>query len=564
MAREAIIEEWKQRVDVPELATELEQMMTPGHEEALEDAFFQDLAFGTAGLRGVIGCGTNRMNFYTVGKATQGFAEHLTNTVNEGRKPRVAIARDSRHKGREFVERSASVLAANGVEVFIYPRIAATPALSFAVRYLECDGGICMTASHNPAAYNGYKVYNNHGCQITSETAEDISRRIEACNAFEDVKSMDFEAALEQGLIHWIDDAVVDAFIEAVMRCSVADASAQASQFKIVYTPLNGTGLECCERIMRQAGFNDVVLVDSQKDPDGDFPTCPYPNPEDRAALAEALKTAEEVKADIVLATDPDADRIGVAVAHDGHYELLTGNEIGILLMDYLCRMRTSLDTMPQDPVAVSTIVSTQMIDPIAAEYGVEVRRVLTGFKYIGDIITELEAVGQDERFILGFEESYGYLTGAHVRDKDAVNAALLVCQMAQHHVSQGDDLSEAIEALYQKYGYYANRTLNIQFPGADGAQKMNGFLKDLRAQAPREFAGLAVQDSLDYLPGLDGLPAANVLEYRLGDGIKVIFRPSGTEPKLKAYLFTKAASRDEAHKLLDALEADVKAVIGS
>ena len=561
MLRESVIAQWVELVEDRVLADELATLRQPGNEDALEDAFFQDLEFGTAGLRGVVGCGTNRMNLYTVGKATQGFADYL-NSIAKDRRARVAIARDNRHGGEEFVRHSASVLAANGIEVFIYPRIEPTPALSFAVRHLRCDGGICMTASHNPAPYNGYKVYDAHGCQITSEAAADISSRIRDPDPLGGVKLMAFEDAVESGLVHWIEDEVVDAFIDAVRACSVSDASACQAHLKAVYTPLNGTGLECCTRILSEEGFEDIVLVESQVAPDGDFPTCPYPNPEERAALAEALSVATEADADIVMATDPDADRIGVAVKQGGEYALLSGNEIGILMLDYVLNQRKANQTMPDDPIVVSTIVSTQMIDAIAQENGAQVRRVLTGFKYIGNIITELEAAGEQDRFILGFEESYGYLTGSHVRDKDAVNAALIVCQMAQHHKAHGRTLVDAIAALYERYGYYANRTINVQFPGADGAEKMSNLLTGLRKDALTSIAGMQVSSSLDYQDGVGDLPAANVLEYVLGDGIKVIFRPSGTEPKLKAYLFARADTHQRAQDMLDDLETDVRRII--
>ncbi len=546
---------WRENVDDADLLAELEQLMAKGNEDALADAFFQDLEFGTAGLRGIVGVGTNRMNVYTVGKATQGFADYLNKHAN-GTTPSVAIARDSRHMGDEFTRHCASIFAANGIRVHVYPRIEPTPALSFAVRHLHCEGGICMTASHNPAAYNGYKVYDEHGCQIATEVADEISACIASIDAFADVRTCDFDQAVEDGMILWIDDAVIEAYIDAVMDCSVASQDDKDVPLKVVYTPLNGTGLECSQIMFERAGLNDVVIVESQAQPDGDFPTCPYPNPETREALEEALTCAREVKPDVVLASDPDADRVGVAVPDGDDFALLTGNEIGILLLDYLCKARRAAGTMPDKPIAVSTIVSTAMIDAIGERAGVEVRRVLTGFKYIGGIVTDLQSRGEQDRFILGFEESYGYCSGAHVRDKDAINAELLVCQMAQYYKRQGMTLYEAMRSLYDDYGYYANRTIDVSFPGADGASAMADLMKRLRTQPPTELAGRAVVGTKDYTDPSTGLPAANVIEFHLDNGAQVTIRPSGTEPKVKAYLFAVEDTQERSVESLDELEA--------
>lgn len=535
------------------------------HEDAddLQDAFYRELSFGTAGLRGVIGMGPNRMNIHTIGKATQGLANYL---VAHFAKPSVCIARDSRRKGEVFVKAAASVLAANGVHVFVFPEIQPTPALSFAVRDLKCSAGINVTASHNPAAYNGYKVYGQDGCQIASDAAVEIQKSIDTLAFFTDVKRVDFDQALDEGIIEWIDDSCIDRFIDAVAAQSVEDADAEyADKLKVVYTPLNGTGLNCVLRILERVGIDDVTVVPEQRDPDGDFPTCPYPNPEDRAALALGLELCDTVKPDILLATDPDADRVGIAVPHEGEYALLSGNEVGVLLIDYLCQRRMDRGENLDRKLAVTTIVSTLMPDAQAKEYGFELRRVLTGFKYIGGQIALLEKSNRAEDYMFGFEESYGYMSGTHVRDKDAVNACMLICQMAQWHKSRGLDLVEAMEGLYQKYGYYLNKTVNVSYPGSAGAAKMNEIMQKLRENPPKEIAGLAVRDFADFSNGVEMpvinpsgatqmLPKAKVLSFLLDDGVKVLIRPSGTEPKIKAYVFAKGETRKEAQAQLDEL----------
>ena len=418
--------------------------------EELHDAFYRELAFGTAGLRGIIGLGPNRMNVYTVGKATQGLADYL-NAHYEN--PSVAIARDSRNMGEEFVSAAACVLAANGIVAHVYKAIQPTPVLSFTVRDLHCSAGINVTASHNPAAYNGYKVYGEDGCQIASQAAVEIQADIDGLDFFNDVKRMDFDDAVAAGLIKWVDDTVVDRFLDEVAAQSVKPKDATAiDKLKIVYTPLNGTGLECVTRILKRVGLDDVSVVDEQRDPDGDFTTCPYPNPEDRAALELGLRLCERVNPDILLATDPDADRVGIAVLHDGAYELLTGNEVGVLLIDYIAKRLSERGEDLSEKLVVTTIVSTLMPDAQAAYYGFELRRVLTGFKYIGG---QIALLGQNEadRFMFGFEESYGYMSGTYVRDKDAISASMLICEMAQMYKNEGIDLVEAIESLDERYG---------------------------------------------------------------------------------------------------------------
>lgn len=555
----AELERWIANVSDEELAAELAEMKKAadaGDDSAAVDAFFQDLAFGTAGLRGTLGAGTNRMNIYTVGRATQGFADYLNANFEN---PSVAIARDSRNKGELFVQVTASILAANGIVAHVYPKISPVPTLSFAVRDLGCSGGICMTASHNPAAYNGYKAYGPDGCQITSEAAKAISASIASTDAFSGVKTMGFDEAVASGMVKWIDDAVLERYYDAVLSKSVGSLSAEQvaeAPLKLVYTPLNGTGLIPVTTVLERAGITDITVVPEQREPNGDFPTCPYPNPEIREAMQKGIDLCEEVHPDLLLATDPDADRVGVACKDGDDYTLLTGNEMGVLLLDYIARMRSERGEDLSDKVAVTTIVSSAMVDALAAEYGFELRRCLTGFKYIGDIITELSDAGQVDRFIFGFEESYGYLSGDHVRDKDAVNASLLICQMAQDYKLRGMNLAQAMRALYEKHGWWLNRTASVSFPGAAGAETMRGIMAKLREQAPSELAGRAVEAVVDYEGGVNGLPSANVVEFDVEGGNKVIVRPSGTEPKIKLYVFAKDADRAAADALLDALEA--------
>ena len=552
-----LLDTWIENVTDEELLGELKAMREAGDEDAITDAFFQELAFGTAGLRGTLGAGTNRMNIYTVGRATQGFADYL---VKNFENPTVAIARDSRNKGELFVKTTAAILAANGVTSYVYPKISPVPTLSWATRYLKCSGGICMTASHNPAAYNGYKAYGPDGCQITSEAADAISAAMNACDPFHDVKTMDFDAAVEQGLVKWIGDEVLDAYYDAVAAKSVNNLTPEQianAPPKLVYTPLNGTGLIPVTKVLNKVGVTDITIVPEQRDPDGDFPTCPYPNPEIREAMQKGIDLCQEVKPDLLLATDPDADRVGVACADGDDYTLLTGNEMGVLLLDYICKMRAERGEDLSRKVAVTTIVSSAMVDALAEEYGFELRRCLTGFKYIGDIITGLSDAGEVDRFIFGFEESYGYLSGDHVRDKDAVNASMLICQMAQYYKLQGLNLVQAMRALYEKYGYYHNKTVSLSYPGADGAVKMAGIMKALRAEAPSEIAGAKVEAVVDYATCVNGLPKADVIEFDLEGGNKAIVRPSGTEPKIKLYIFAKGEDAAAADALIDAIEED-------
>ncbi len=557
-----LLDAWLANVKDEELLAELKGMKESGNEDAITDAFFQDLEFGTAGLRGTLGAGTNRMNIYTVGRATQGFAEYL---IKNFENPTVAIARDSRNNGELFVKTAAAIFAANGVTAKLYPKISPVPTLSWAVRYLGCSGGVCVTASHNPAQYNGYKAYGPDGCQIASEVADAISAAIAGVDMWNGIKTMDFDEAVEQGKIEWIADDCLEAYYDAVVDKSVScltDEQVAEAPLKLVYTPLNGTGLIPVTTVLNKVGITDITIVPEQKDPDGNFPTCPYPNPEIREAMQKGIDLCQEVQPDLLLATDPDADRVGVACQDGDDYTLLTGNEMGVLLLDYICKMRAARGEDLSRKVAVTTIVSSAMVDALAAEYGFEMRRCLTGFKYIGDIITSLSDAGEVDRFIFGFEESYGYLSGDHVRDKDAVNASMLICQMAQYYKLEGKNLVQAMRDLYEKYGYYHNKTISLSYPGADGAAKMAGIMAALRAEAPTEIAGSKVEAVVDYGEGVNGLPKANVIEFDLEGGNKAIVRPSGTEPKIKLYIFAKGADAAEADALMDKIEADGRVLL--
>ena len=536
---------WLERaVDDSDLIEELRGLDPDGGE--VSDRFYRDLAFGTGGLRGVLGAGTNRMNIYTVRRATQGLCAWLKAS---GGTPSVAIAHDSRIKSGLFAREAARVLAANGVTAWIYPRLEPTPALSWAVRYFHCGAGICVTASHNPAKYNGYKVYGPDGGQITLEAAEHVQAAIDSTDPFDGVALADFDTAVADGRIRYIPEQCLEDFLDAVQKLSL---SGGAEDLSVVYTPLNGSGLECVTKILGRIGVKDVTVVPEQEHPDGRFPTCPYPNPEEREAMQRGLELCEKLHPDLLLGTDPDCDRMGSAVPEGDGYRLLTGNEMGVLLLDYICRRRMELGTMPERPVAVTTIVSTDMADAVAAEYGVELRRVLTGFKFIGEQIGLLEAEGHGERFLFGFEESYGYLSGSHVRDKDAVNASMLCCEMAAWYKKQGMTLADAIRALYEKHGYTCCAVKSFAFEGEGGMERMAAVMDSLRAAPPAEIAGRAVTGRTDYQTG-EGvaleLPRSNVLEYRM-DGAKLIVRPSGTEPKIKVYLSARAESMERAQEI--------------
>ena len=548
---------WLSQPGMPaDLADELNRIA--GNEDAITDRFYRELEFGTGGLRGVIGAGTNRMNVYNIRKATQGLANYL-NASDLPKK--VAIGYDSRIKSDVFAKETAAVLAANGIKAYIYPRLEPTPALSWAVRYYGCGAGVCVTASHNPAKYNGYKVYGADGCQITLEVAAKILAAIEAVDCFA-VQPADFDAALAEGKIEYSSEKCLDDFVDAVYAQRVGDGAGTAD-LKLVYTPLNGSGLECVKKLLAKLGVTHVTVVPEQEKPDGNFPTCPYPNPEIRQAMERGLALCETVKPDLLLGTDPDCDRVGIAVPAGGQYQLITGNEVGVLLLDFVCRMHRANGTMPERPVAVKTIVTTPMAEKVAAHYGVELRNVLTGFKFIGEQIGILEAQGQEERYIFGFEESYGYLSGSHVRDKDAVNASMLICEMARWYRQQGRTLAQAMDALYQEFGYYKNRLLSEAFEGQNGMETMRRLMDQLRKQPPKALAGLPVQQVVDYRNAdVTGLPSADVLEFRLKDDAKLMIRPSGTEPKIKLYLSAKAATAEQAEERVQALARAGKALL--
>ncbi len=548
---------WLNKAEDADLQEELKSI--EGDSEQINDRFYRELEFGTGGLRGVIGAGTYRMNIYTVAKATQGYSNYL-NQVTE--KPSVAIAYDSRIKSDVFAKTAAGVFAANGIQVHIYKELMPTPALSYAVRALNGDGGIVVTASHNPAKYNGYKVYGADGCQITLEVAEAILSEIDRVDVFDDVKQVDFEEGITQGTISYIGEDVITGFINAVSERALNPKEIDKN-VSIVYTPLNGTGRYCVTRCLKENGYTQITIPSEQELPDGNFTTCPYPNPEIREALEVGLKKAKEVGSDLLLATDPDCDRMGVAVKDGGDYRLISGNQMGILLFDYICRTYTENGTMPENPIVVTTIVSTKMIDKIAADYGVEVRRVLTGFKFIGEQIGFLEADGEAERYIFGFEESYGYLSGSHVRDKDGVNASLLVCEMFAHYKATGRSLVEVLESLYEKYGYFKESLQSITFEGAAGAKKMAERMEQLRNDPPKEIAGFRVEDVKDYAKGVGSLPKSNVLEFHLEQDVNVLVRPSGTEPKIKMYYLVKGSSEAEGMKIVSSLEGYFSAICG-
>ena len=521
-----------------------------GNDAEIKDRFAVALKFGTAGLRGVLGAGTNRMNIYVVRQATQGLANWVK---TQGGTQTVAISYDSRIKSDVFAKTAAGVLAANGIKVRIYDALMPVPALSFATRYYNCNAGIMVTASHNPAKYNGYKVYGSDGCQITLEAANQIQKTIAAVDCFA-VQPADFDAALADGRIVYCEEACLDAFVDAVYAQRVGDGAGIAD-LKLVYTPLNGSGLECVKKLLAKLGVTHVTVVPEQEKPDGNFPTCPYPNPEIREAMQKGLELCDKVKPDLLLGTDPDCDRCGTAVPDGkGGYRLITGNEMGIILLDYICRTRIARGTMPARPVAVTTIVSTDMATPVAAKYGVELRRTLTGFKFIGEQIGLLEAAGEAGRYIFGFEESYGYLSGAHVRDKDAVNATLLVCEATAWYAQQGMTLLDAIEKLYAEFGCYRNRLESFAFEGEKGMHTMQALMAGLRAQPPARIGGLQVASVVDYSAEGTSLPAADVLEFRLEGGAKLMVRPSGTEPKIKVYLSAVAPDEAGADQINEAL----------
>lgn len=551
-----LYELWLEKAVIdPDLKTELEDVK--GKDDEIFDRFYRELEFGTGGLRGVIGAGTNRMNIYTVNKATQGLASYV---LNHGGKS-VAISYDSRIKSDYFAKNAACVFAGNGIKVNIYPELMPTPLLSWAVRHLKCDAGVMVTASHNPAKYNGYKVYGSDGCQVTIEAADEILGYINKTDVFEDVKTADFDESVKNGMIAYIGQDTVDAYMAEVRRQSIHPELCEKSGLKVVYTPLNGTGNKPVRRILKEIGIKDVVIVPEQENPDGTFSTCPYPNPEIREALELGLRLCEKEKPDLLLATDPDCDRVGIAVPDGGSYALFSGNEVGAMLLEYVARERRAMGTMPKDPLAVKTIVTTDITARIAEKYGVELVEVLTGFKFIGEQIGFLEKKGQQDRYIFGYEESYGYLAGGYVRDKDAVVASMLICEMAAYYRTKGKSLIDVRRAMYEEYGFYCNKLDTFTFEGASGMQKMNDIMDKMRTDYPKAVAGFKVIGFADYRASektdlLSGgkekitLPKSNVISLYLEGGNKAIIRPSGTEPKLKVYYTAVGSTMEEAEGL--------------
>lgn len=550
---------WQEaRLDDPALTAELAAIA--GDDNEIKERFAVALKFGTAGLRGVLGAGSNRMNIYTVRQATQGLANWVK---TQGGNQLVAISYDSRINSDVFAKEAARVLVANGVKVRIYDALMPVPALSFATRYYQANAGVMITASHNPAKYNGYKAYGPDGCQVTDDAAAVIYDEIQKTDILTGAKLISFQEGLDSGLISYVGDDCKEALYDAIKARSVRPGLCKTAGLKLVYSPLNGSGLVPVTRILHDIGIDDITIVPEQQYPDGNFPTCPYPNPEIFEALRLGLELAEKTGADLMLATDPDADRVGIAIrCPDGSYQLVSGNEVGVLLLDYICAGRIEKGTMPKNPVAVKSLVSTPLADAVAKSYGVEMRNVLTGFKWIGDQIARLEAAGEVDRFIFGFEESYGYLAGPYVRDKDAIIGSMLICEMAAYYRSIGSSIKERLEAIYAKFGRYLNKTDSFEFPGLSGMDKMADIMRSLRQNPPKEIAGYAVTRVTDYeKPEQTGLPAANVLVYALEGGATVVIRPSGTEPKIKAYFTTLGKNLEEAQAQKDKLAAVVEKI---
>ena len=543
----------------PALTEELQSIS--GREDQIKERFAVALKFGTAGLRGVLGAGSNRMNIYVVRQATQGLANWVK---TQGGNQLVAISYDSRINSDVFARTAACVLAANGIRVRIYDALMPVPALSFATRYYAANAGIMITASHNPARYNGYKAYGPDGCQMTDDAAAVVYAEIQKTDILTGAKMMDFDEGVKQGLIQFVGNDCKEALYAAIEARSIRPGLCATAGLKLVYSPLNGSGLVPVTRVLKDIGITDVTIVPEQKYPDGNFPTCPYPNPEIFEALRLGLELAEKEGADLMLATDPDADRVGIAIrCPDGTYELVSGNEVGVLLLDYICQGRIEKGTMPAHPVAVKSLVSTPLADVVAASYGVEMRNVLTGFKWIGDQIASLEAAGQVDRFILGFEESYGYLAGSYVRDKDAIIGSMLICEMAAYYRSIGSSIKEQLDGIYAKFGRYLNRVDSFEFPGLSGMDKMAGIMASLRAKPPVEIGGCKVTKVTDYTKTEEtGLPSANVLAYTLEGGATVIVRPSGTEPKIKTYFTTLGKTLAEAQAQKDRLAEALRPIL--
>lgn len=563
--------EWLENaVEDKDLTAELENIKN--NEDEIYDRFYTALKFGTAGLRGIIGAGTNRMNIYVVRQATQGLANYVLKKYGNGS---VAISHDSRIKADLFMNEAARVLAANGIKVYITSELQPTPVLSYLVRYFKCQAGIMVTASHNPAAYNGYKAYGEDGCQMTDVAASTVYDEISKLDMFKDVKIADFDEAVKSGMIEYVDESVYDTYLEKVMEQQVNPGVCKGADLKVVYTPLNGTGNKLVRKVLGKIGVNDVVVVPEQELPDGNFTTCPYPNPEIKEALAKGLELCEKEQPDLLLATDPDADRVGIAVKdYDGSYRLISGNEDGVMLTNYILSCKKASGKLPEKPVVVKTIVTTKLINKLCEKYGCELKNVLTGFKYIGEVILNLEKKHAENRYLFGFEESYGYLSGTYVRDKDAVVASMLVCEMAAYYKKQGKSLAEVIDGLYEEFGYYLNQTYSFEFDGAAGMQKMSDIMTAVRDNTPKSIAGYDVVKVSDYflrketdvatgsVTDID-LPKSNVIALHLADDNAVIIRPSGTEPKIKLYITSVGKDKDNAAEICEKLVVASKEILG-
>lgn len=563
--------EWLENaVEDKDLTAELESIKN--NEDEIYDRFYTALKFGTAGLRGIIGAGTNRMNIYVVRQATQGLANYVLKKYGKGS---VAISHDSRIKADLFMNEAARVLAANGIKVYITSELQPTPVLSYLVRYFKCQAGIMVTASHNPAAYNGYKAYGEDGCQMTDVAANTVYDEISKLDMFKDVKIADFDEAVSNGMIEYVDESVYDTYLEKVMEQQVNPGICEGADLKVVYTPLNGTGNKLVRKVLGKIGIKDVVVVPEQELPDGNFTTCPYPNPEIKEALAKGLELCEKEQPDLLLATDPDADRVGIAVKdYDGSYRLISGNEDGVMLTNYILSCKKASGKLPEKPVVVKTIVTTKLINKLCEKYDCELKNVLTGFKYIGEVILNLEKKHEENRYLFGFEESYGYLSGTYVRDKDAVVASMLVCEMAAYYKKQGKSLAEVIDGLYEEFGYYLNQTYSFEFDGAAGMQKMADIMTAVRDNIPKNIAGYDVVKVSDYLLKKETeiatgsaadieLPKSNVIALHLSGDNAVIIRPSGTEPKIKLYITSVGKNKADATEICEKLVIASKEILG-
>lgn len=557
-------------VEDKDLTAELESIKN--NENEIYDRFYTALKFGTAGLRGIIGAGTNRMNIYVVRQATQGLANYVLKKYGKGS---VAISHDSRIKADLFMNEAARVLAANGIKVYITSELQPTPVLSYLVRYFKCQAGIMVTASHNPAAYNGYKAYGEDGCQMTDVAANTVYDEISKLDMFKDVKIADFDEAVSNGMIEYVDESVYDTYLEKVMEQQVNPGICEGADLKVVYTPLNGTGNKLVRKVLGKIGVKDVIVVPEQELPDGNFTTCPYPNPEIKEALAKGLELCEKEQPDLLLATDPDADRVGIAVKdYDGSYRLISGNEDGVMLTNYILSCKKASGKLPEKPVVVKTIVTTKLINKLCEKYDCELKNVLTGFKYIGEVILNLEKKHEENRYLFGFEESYGYLSGTYVRDKDAVVASMLVCEMAAYYKKQGKSLAEVIDGLYEEFGYYLNQTYSFEFDGAAGMQKMADIMTAVRDNIPKSIAGYDVVKVSDYLLKKETeiatgsatdieLPKSNVIALHLSGDNAVIIRPSGTEPKIKLYITSVGKDKTDATEICEKLVIASKEILG-